>query len=226
MRLPTPVRIGLESAKANAVPMVVLWGAAVSLVAAYHFVPSVAAALGTLANWQSAHRLVGSMASRVVFCGLIPGVFLLCLTSIRPKRPVLTVLATTLWNVAWAVPFDGFFRLQAALFGEGNSFSTLLCKLSVDQFVWTVFLVAPANAVFFRWEGSDFSPASLRMADLCRDWRKVYLPNLIANWCIWIPVVLVIYAFPTDLQIHVSGLVGSFWILLCLALGNRAADVQ
>lgn len=207
-------------------PAVLLWMLTVGLVLAYYLVPPVAAALGSLADWQGAHRLVGSMAGRVLFCGLIPGVFLLAQASIRPKRPWLTILSTTLWNVVWAIPFDLFYRLQATVFGEGDAFATLLGKMLVDQFVWTVVLVAPANAAFFLWAGMGFSRGGLTARELLVRWRMTYRSNLVANWLIWIPVVLAIYVFPTDLQIHVSGLVGSFWTLLCLELGHRAADVQ
>lgn len=218
--------IGWSSVKANAVPMVVLWGLSALLVALYYGLPSVSAALQVTGEWQSAHRLVGALMSRVVFCGLVPGVFMLAQASLRPRRAWLTVFATTVWNVVWAVPFDVFYHLQTAMFGEGGTLQTLVCKLVVDQFVWTVCLVSPANALFFRWQGADFSLASLRLVDVCRDWRMVFLPNLVANWCVWIPTTLAVYVFPTDLQIHVSGLIGSFWILLCLELGRRAADAQ
>ena len=36
------------------------------------------------------------------------------------------------------------------------------------------------------------------------------------------PVAFGIYAFPTDLQIHINGFVCSIWILMCLQLGKRS----
>lgn len=46
-------RIGIRSARANAVPMVALWLLAGATVWAYYAVPSVAAALEPLLRWQT-----------------------------------------------------------------------------------------------------------------------------------------------------------------------------
>ena len=87
---------------------------------------------------------------------------------------------------------------------------------------WTVFVIAPTNAAFFFWAGQGFS-----FRRMIRRWPKnwlgeVYFPNLLANWCTWIPVVAVIYAFPLALQIQVAGFIGSFWTLMCLEIGRRS----
>ena len=47
------------------------------------------------------------------------------------------------------------------------------------------------------------------------------LPNLIPNWIVWIPVSLAVFSFPYALQIHVNGLVCTFWTLMCLQIGRR-----
>ena len=90
-----------------------------------------------------------------------------------------------------------------------------------DEFGLTLFLTAPADAAFFFWVGRDFS--------IARAWRErpqrfffgLVLPNLISNWCVWIPVSLVIFAFPLPLQVQVSGFVAAFWTLMCLQIGLR-----
>ncbi len=69
MKLPTPRRIGLESVKANAVPMVVLWCVAVSVVVAYYRWPVVASLLKPFEKWQSTQGEFAAFANRVVFCG-------------------------------------------------------------------------------------------------------------------------------------------------------------
>ena len=52
--------------------------------------------------------------------------------------------------------------------------------------------------------------------------RRVYVPNLISNWVVWIPAVAAVYAFDQDLQIQALGFVSCFWALVCLQLGKRA----
>ena len=51
--------------------------------------------------------------------------------------------------------------------------------------------------------------------------RRMVLPNLLPNWVVWIPVSLVVFSFPFPLQIHVNGLICTFWTLMCLQIGRR-----
>ena len=79
------LRIGLASVRANVVPMVVLWAMAAGLAVGYYWIPCVATVLEPLRVWQGEHELVGAFVSRVFFCGLVPGIFLLTMKAIRPK---------------------------------------------------------------------------------------------------------------------------------------------
>ena len=216
------VLIGLEAVRANAVPMVVLWTMAAGFVCAYYRLASCRALMEPFAAW---HRDCGWRAAFVCqafFCGLLPGLFLILFRGIRPRRVGLTIFAQTLWCGTFGIGVGEVFRLLATWFGDDASFSTLLLKTAFDQFVWTVLVIAPANAVFYFWVGRDFSFARTR-----REWPRqfvvrVYLPNLVANWCVWIPVIFCVFAFPLPLQIFICGMACSCWSLLCLQLGKRA----
>ena len=67
-----PFRIGWESAKANAVPMFVLWTASVVLVSGYYFIPGVAAMLAPLKSWQDAWGWKAAFGNLV---GIAPAAF-------------------------------------------------------------------------------------------------------------------------------------------------------
>ena len=126
-----------------------------------------------------------------------------------------------LWGGCWGVVTDFFFRWLDVLFGSGRDMATLFSKMMADEFGLTLFLTAPADAAFFFWIGRDFS--------IVRTWRErprrfflgLVLPNLISNWCVWIPVSLAIFAFPLPLQVQVSGFAAAFWTLMCLQIGLR-----
>ena len=124
--------VGLRSVRANAVPMVVLWAIAVALVLAYHAIPAVAAALEPISRWQTAGGWGAAFLNRVVFCGLLPGVFMVTVPSIRPPRVGWVVLTYCLWGGLWGVIADGFFTLQQAVFGAGADFQTLAAMTAVD----------------------------------------------------------------------------------------------
>ena len=80
--------------------------------------------------------------------------------------------------------------------------------------------MAPATSIFYalmgRWierSRTSFSVRTYLQAD--------YLPNLITGWCIWIPVILAVYAFPLALQIQVLGLISASWVIVCREIGTR-----
>ena len=219
----SPLGIGWESAKANAVPMVILWAVAVCLIVGYYCVPGAADCFKPLARWQRESGWLAAFLNLFFFCGVIPGVFIWSIRDLRPKYPLATLLVQSVWCGAWGVVNNEVYAVLSHWFGSGADIGTLLLKTAVDQFVWTVLVMAPVDAVFFFWLGRDFSFSRTR-AEWPRSFvRGVVLPNLLSNWIVWIPVLCVIYAFPLPLQIQLAGIVGSIWTLLCLQIGRRSA---
>ena len=214
-------RIGLVSARANFLPMIVLWTLAGALVGAYYLIAPFREMLEPMADWHRAYGWRAAFVSQAVFCGVLPGLFLLAFRSIRPRHPFLTILAQTLWCGTFGICCNGLFRLMAQAFGDNAQVSTVLVKAAIDQFVWTVLVIAPANAVFFFWLGRDFSFARVKRDWSCPFFRRMVMPNLIPNWIVWIPVSLAVFSFPFPLQIHVNGIVCTFWTLMCLQIGRR-----
>ena len=211
---------------ANAVPAVVLWTFAAALAVAYRLVPDAAALLEPLARWQERNGFAAAFLSQFVFCGLVPCVFLLTVKSIATRRPVAKSLAQSLWCGLMGMACWWFYGVQARLFGPGDDLATVLAKTAFDQFVWTALVVSPLGSAFFVWLGCDFSLAAALRTFRRGFVRRVVMPNLVANWCVWIPAVAVVYTFPRPLQIHVLSLVASFWVLLSLQIGSRTASAS
>ena len=214
------LRIGQASAQANLVPLVVLWALAGVSVGAYYLLTPFREMLEPVAAWHRAWGWRSAFVSQAIFCGILPGMFLLAIQSIRPRHPFLTILAQSLWCGGFGVCCNELFCLMAKVLGDNAHVTTVLLKSAFDQFVWTVAVIAPANAVFFFWVGRDFSLERVK-----REWpspffRRMVLPNLIPNWIVWIPVSLAIFAFPFPLQIHVNGIVCTFWTLMCIQIGR------
>ena len=167
---------GLASARANLVPMVVLWMLAGVSVGAYYLLAPFRGMFEPMADWQRAWGWRAAFVSQAVFCGILPGVFLLAIRSIRPRHPFLTILAQSLWCGGFGVCNNEVFHLMARVLGDNAHVSTVLAKAAFDQFVWTVAVIAPA---------------------------------------------IVTFSFPFSLQIHVNGIVCTFWTLMCVQIGRR-----
>jgi len=144
--------------------------------------------------------------------------------SIRPRYPLVTAFAQGVWGGISGVIYDFFYRLQGVLFGNGSDLLTLVKKMLVDQFVLTPFIVAPLNVFVFFWIAHDFSFHRSCDEFPCPFVTRALMPNLVTNWCVWIPVVMAIYAFPPSLQIQVSGFACAFWALTCLQIGRRSSS--
>ena len=94
------------SIRANRVPMVVLWGLAGVTLALYHFVPAVAESFSPLLEWEEAYGWRAAVVNRVVFTGIVPGVFLLLIRELRPQHPFVTLALQVAWCGMWGVLCD------------------------------------------------------------------------------------------------------------------------
>lgn len=216
----SPWRTGWESARANWLPMATLWIVAVAAVVAYCRFPAFAAALEPLARWQRESGWLAAFLNRIAFCGALPGVFLALVPAIRPRLVVATILAQTLWSGVCGVASDCMFSLNAQLFGTGTDFPTLCVKTAVCQFAWTPAFFSPLGSLVYFWIGRDFSLERVRREMPPRFYRDLVLPNLLANWVLWIPVTFAVHMFPTPLQVQLSGLAAALLSLIMLAIGR------
>ena len=185
-------------------------------------VPDVAKFLEPLAGWQEESGLLAAFLNRVVFCGVIPGVFLISIKSLRPRYPLRTIFLQSCWCGMWGVVVDLFYKLLDQMVGSGFDWKTLAIKTAADELVLTPFLISPADAVFFFWLGRGLSFECVRLEWPSDFASRLLAPNLIANWCVWIPASFAIFAFPLPLQIQISGLLSSLWTLMCLQIGMRS----
>ena len=214
-------RFGLGSARANVVPMVVLWAMAGALVVGYYFVPGIERGLEPMRQWQTDCGWVAAFVNRFVFCGILPGVFVLMMKALSVPRPVLVIGVQTLWSGICGIVSGWMFELHAVWFGTGVDFGTLCIKTGMQQLVWTPFFFAPVGALIYFWIGRDFSLARCRKDWSSGFWTEVFLPNLFANWVVWFPCSMLVHMFPTALQIQLTGFVNAYFCLVLLWIGRE-----
>ena len=215
------LKIEIASVRANLLSMGILWGLAGAAVAAYYLMPGVAGALKVFADWQVEYGKLASFANRFICGGIVPGVFLLTMPSIRPKRAVATILAQSVWCGLMGIAVDVFFALQGVWFGTEPSFGVSVVKTLVDQFGFCVLFVTPLNALFYAWMGNGFS-FRRENGGMTRDWFvRSYVGNVVMNWAITIPTLVCVYSFPMELQITVSGFVRAIWTLRAIFTGRE-----
>lgn len=218
----TPWKIGLQSARANLVPGIVLQIAAVLLIVSFHFVPAVRDALGVVAGWQTRFGVAFSCVSFLIFCGILPTLICLFVPSLRPKEPLKAFgFAIVFWSFMGLV-IAQFYQAQILLFGNGHDAATLVKKVVFDQFVFSAFLSVPFLAVVHAWKERDYQWAQVKPL-MGKGWySRLVLPTLIMNWVVWFPSLFVLYSMPALLQPHIGGLISGFWSLMCLQIAARS----
>lgn len=114
-----------------------------------------------------------------------------------------------------------FYRLQAVWFGEGLTWSVILPKVLVDQFIFSVFWSTTYQTLAFRWMSLRYSGRKL-WSEL--DWNFVInrmLPVLVTNWMFWIPGTMLLYSMPLVLQMPLAVFATAIWAVLLSAVARQ-----
>jgi hypothetical protein len=216
------LRLGLAATGANLAPALLVQALMVGLVVSYFYLSAAKPIFGILIDWNVHGGLLFSFLAMGITVGGLTEVFSVYLH--KNGRWTLE----DLWNMIFNFLVFGllgvmnslFYQLQAHWFGTGRSPGILATKTFVDQFLYTPFLSNPFQTLAFLWKSEQFS---LRQTvEKMQHFRQFYLvtvlPVLVTNWCFWIPMAVLIYCFPTSLQLPLGILAVAIWSMLIAAL--------
>lgn len=211
------------SMKDALIPGYVLLFLAALLVVCYYKVPAVTEVFAYFAEWKVQWGWMYSFVCTAFFGGIMPWVFRMVIPGMRPKYVWgELVFCILLWG--WqGVLIDGLYGVQTWLFGGGNDIATVVSKVAFDQFGYTLCFASFLNGLAYFWKDVGFSFDRLR-ENMNKGWyRRIILPNYIANMMIWLPGVSIVYSLPRDLQILMAGLISCLFSLVCTFVANRSA---
>jgi len=208
-----------DAARQNAIPAAVLQTLTLLLLLGYYRWTPAHEVLEWLLRLKLAWGAWYSFLAGALFAGLLPRLVLRWKGE-GGQLAVELAFACLFWG--WrSVEVDLFYRLQAHWFGAAADWPTVLAKTAVDQLLYSPLWAVPEIALAFEWKEAGFSWRRMR-ARLDRDFLAVRLPAaMVGNAMVWLPAVLAVYFLPTALQLPVSNLVGSFWVLLMIVLLKR-----
>ena len=221
----TPLTIGWEAAKANAVPGLILQGAMLAILIAYYVSGTVAHALDRLAQYKQQHGIAFVIGAGMVAGAILPELFVIFFFQRgKPHAQNLRNLAFTIptWAID-AILVDFMYRANAFWFGNVVTIPVVLAKILVDQLGYNPFFAAPAEVLVYEWKNDGFSWASVRRAFSWKHYRDKIVPTLLATWVVWAPLMAIIYSLPYPLQFPLFSLALTFWVLLLTYMTNRFA---
>lgn len=220
-----PLQIVFSSVRANLVPMVVLWAVAYAIALFYYCVPSTKIVFDFIRSWQESGGWIASFVTCAIFCGVLPGVFLLSLDKLRVPHPFAVLAVQMIWSGICGVVSQGVYAFNAFCFGEGTDIVIMTYKTLVFQFVSVPLFYGPVGALVYFWIGRNFSFRRCRQEWSKCFWQETLMPSLIANWIIWVPCSYAVFVLPTVLQVQLTGFVNSFYSLLLIWIGRGESSV-
>jgi len=219
----TPLALGWEAARANALPGFVLQALMLALLVAFYVSPATAAALDELAEYKQKHGIVFVLVAAITAGALLPELFVICF--FQRGRPGAQNLRNLLFTVpTWGIDgilVDLMYRANTAWFGDVVTVPVVIAKICVDQFGYNPFIAAPGEVLVYEWKNTRVSWASVRRALSWDHYRDQIVPTLLATWAVWIPLMAIIYSLPFALQFPLFSLALTFWVLLLTYMTNR-----
>jgi hypothetical protein len=210
-----PWKAGLRSARANAVPGFVLQCFALTMVLGYYFHAPTREALVRLTQLRADMGMSFAIISTGLFGGLIP---LLYLKAVPKTRAHYSWSRGAGLTAFWS--YKGFevalwYTFLAWWLGEGSAVRTIAAKSLLDQFVYCPLWAIPITALIYHYCENHFNVRKT-VADLRapRWYARRVLPMLFANLGVWLPLVCIIYALPTPLQLPLQNIVLCFFTLM------------
>ena len=221
----TPLTIGWEAVRANALPAFIIQALMLAILVGYYLHPGFAAVLYQLAELKRTYGLVFVVLATIFAGAIAPEICVMLFFQrgrIWPEN-LRNILATApIWGIA-GISVDLLYRGLAALLGDEATAGVVVAKICIDQFVYNVFFAAPYTVIAYEWKNSGYSFARLRDCFNFEYYKDKIVPTLLTNWAVWIPLTAMIYSLPLALQFPLFSLALTFWVLLLTYMTNQFA---
>jgi hypothetical protein len=221
----TPLTIGWEAVRANALPAFIIQALMLAAVVGYFVHPGFAAFLHGLGELKRSYGIAFVVVATVLAGAVLPEVLVVLLFQRRRlvSANMRNVLATApIWAGA-GIAVDLLYRGLAAWLGDEATVSVVIAKICVDQFVYNVFFAAPYTVIAYEWKNSGFAFDALRRCFTFDYYKDKIVPTLLTTWAVWVPLIAMIYSLPLALQFPLFSLALTFWVLLLTYMTNRFA---
>jgi len=222
-RTRSPLTLGLDAARANALPALIIQAAMLMLLVSFYTSHTAFVLLSQLAEVKRTHGIFFVVVASVTAGALIPELFLILFFQRgRPSRRNLRNLLFTVpvWGLDGLL-VDLLYRNQAAWFGDVATLPVIAAKICVDQFGYNPLFAAPFGVLTYEWKNNGISMQPIRDLFTWKHYRDKIIPTLLATWAVWIPLMTIIYSLPLTLQFPLFGLALTFWVLLLTYMTNR-----
>ncbi|WP_309380552.1 Mpv17/PMP22 family protein [Cerasicoccus frondis] len=212
------IRQGAIAAKRNTIPAIATLTLMLLLTIAYYTVPTVGNAFDELSRIKKETGPLFAFLVSGTCIGILSETMRVLTTKDRfsAKTSLLNFLFLFLAFGILSSIKDPVYWLLSEQFGENNAPGTIIKKVLFDQLVWTVFIACPYQSFLFTWKSHQFSFDNFRLSypNASEFLTRKTVPVLVSNWVFWVPMITIIFIFPTRLQLVVSIIAISLWVCM------------
>lgn len=211
---------GAEAVRHNARPFLLVQTIAVLLAGAYYVLPGAPATMAHVAELKRNGGLPLSALTTAIAGAIFPEI---ARVATGRKR-------TGLWEMGFQLLFFGSigviidltYQLMGHLFGTDASVATVAKKVLADQLIFAPFVSIPYSTFAFALKDNGFSLGRTANSFQAHGgFLARCLPSIITCWGFWAPVLIAVYAMPSDLQFPLFLAAQTAWSLLLLHLNDR-----
>src|SRR5262249_6084131 len=185
-RTHSPLVLGWEAARANALPALVIQTLMLMLLVAFYTSQTAFTLLSQLAELKRTGGILFILVASVAAGAIVPELFLILF--FQRGRPSRRHFRNLLFTVpVWG--FDGIlvdllYRSEAAWFGDVATLPVVVAKICVDQFGYNPLFAAPFGVLTYEWKNSGISLQPIRDLFTWKHYRDKIIPTLLATWAV------------------------------------------
>lgn len=221
------LRPGLRAVKRNWAPFLLIQAIAAVLVISYYHFDAVRHFARSISELKRDGGILYVVVSGALAGGVFPQVAKIITGKVR--RLDKAFWADTFYVgfvfAVLAVMVNTFYQIQTFLFGSNHDIVTLVKKMLLDMLVVSPILFVPTGMYLLHARRVGFRADRLRAALSWSFYRAYVIPTMPANLAFWVPMVLLVYALPTDLQFPFAQLAEAAWSLLFVFIAGEAVHV-
>ena len=212
-----------QAIRSNFFPGLFLWAVAAMVVGLYYGFAEARPIFTLIAQWKASGGFFYSVVSTALFAGLIPLLFLKILRSTRASATWGTLAFLVVFWGYRGFEIDLLYRIQGWLFGIEPTPATVSAKVAFDLFVYNVFWAASLQLLTYHWKNRHFRVDAFDGFPWKTYVQRRLPVALMSTWAVWLPVLILVYSLPSDLQIPLFNLAACFWSLVMATLTKPQA---
>ena len=218
-------RPGIEAARLYWRAIVVLQAIALLLVAGYSYqLPAIHGFCTRLTALREHWGIVMAIVGSIVAGAILPEIAKLLLPrSSRQSLSVGDLLANVAFFAGAGAIVDTQYRFLALILGSDMGMATAIGKMLIDQLLMTPIYGVPYWILVYEWKANGFAILPTLRPVGPRWYLTRVLPLLIPAWVYWIPMTLMIYSLPMQLQFVLFALAMAGWSLVMVFIARVQA---